>query len=99
MKYEILDIEKDSLSVLIDDKVVVQFDIDGEFEVVDDSFSHEFGVEKAFSFEDNTTLSVADVYDYETEESVDFKVSKEIVDDVHEAMYDSMCEIYLRDLQ
>lgn len=99
MKYEILDIEKDSLSVLIDDKIVVQFDIDGEFEVVDDSFSHEFGVEKAFSFEDNTTLSVADVYDYETEYALDFKVSKEIVDDVHGIMYDSMCEIYLKDLQ
>lgn len=99
MKYEILDIEKHSLSILIDDKIVVQFDIDGEFDIVDDSFSHEFGVEKSFSFEDHTTLSVVDVYDYETEEPVSFKVSKEIVDDVHELMYDSMCEIYLKDFR
>lgn len=99
MKYEILDIEKDYLSVLVDDKIVVDFDIEGEFDVVDDSFSHEFGVEKSFSFEDNTTLSVVDVYYYETEEPVNFKVSKEIVDDVHELMYDSMCEIYLKDFR
>ena len=32
MKYEILDIEKDFLSVLVGDKVVVQFNIEGEFD-------------------------------------------------------------------
>lgn len=99
MKLEILDIEKHSISVLIDDKIVIDFDIDGKFEIVDDSFAHEFGVEKSFYFEDNTTLSVTDVYDYETEEPVSFKVSKELVDDVHNIMYEEMCEIYLKDLQ
>ena len=93
-EYEILGLSKENLSILIDDWMVVDFDIDGEFEIVDDSFAHEFGIEKSFYFEDNTELSVSGVYDYETEQPINVKITKSMMSEIHEVMYEDMCKVY-----
>ena len=94
-----------------EDAISVYFDLDGveyfatlsigshTFEIVDESFAHEFGVEKAFGYEFDATLYLTYLEDSEgvettLDEDVLVNLKKIVLEEMQEMSPQEMYEIY-----
>ena len=94
-----------------EDAINVFFDLDGAehfatlsigshtFEIVDESFAHEFGVEKAFGYEFDATLYLTYLEDSEgvettLDEDVLVNLKKIVLEEMQEMSPQEMYEIY-----
>ena len=106
---------KNLTNVIIDDfnedAISVYFDLDGvkpfarlsigsyTFEIVDESFAHEFGVEKAFGYEFDATLYLTYLEDSEgvettLDEDVLVNLKKIVLEEMQEQSPQDMYEIF-----
>ena len=93
------------------DAIRVYFDLDGDehfatlsigshtFEIVDESFAHEFGVEKAFGYEFDATLYLTYLEDSEgvettLDEDVLVNLKKVVLEEMQEMSPQEMYEIF-----
>lgn len=102
-------------NVVIDDfnehAINVYFDIDGvehfatlsigshTFEIIDESFAHEFGIEKAFGYEFDASLYLTYLEDAEgvettLDEDVLVNLKKVVLEEMQEMCLQEMYEIY-----
>lgn len=94
-----------------EDEINVFFDVDGEehfailsigghtFEMIDESFAHAFGVEKAFGYEFDATLYLTYLEDSDSvettlDEDVLVSLKKVVLEEMQEMSPQDMYEIY-----